>query len=146
MKKKITACFAIMLLAFTLTACGGDDSKKETLDGYYTMYSPSGKAYGLVIDGDTAIYETNANNYPSMVSGNVESAEEGVDLYFEASGWMYEYEPCEFNPYHAKLSDDGTRLYLSADSDDWITDTYLKVSESAYETFRKENFPRNLEK
>lgn len=144
MKNKHIACFVMMLLAVMLIGCGG--SEEEKLDGYYTMYSSSGKAYGLVIDGDTAIYETNRNNYPSYVTGNIESAEEGIDIYFESVSWLYNSEPSDYNPLHAKLSDDGTRLYLSSDSGNWITDTYLKVSKSAYETFRKDNFPYNLDK
>ena len=41
----------------------------------------------------------------------------------------------DYSPLHVKISDDGTRLYLSSDSNDWSTDTYDKVSKSDYETF-----------
>lgn len=131
MMKVITLIMVAVIAAATLCACGG-----KSCNGYYTMTNPSGTKYALCIDGKTAIYLCGRGDAWPVYEGNVEKADEGVDLYFPDQGGRGGYmELYDYSPLHVKISDDGTRLYLSSDSNDWSTDTYDKVSKSDYETF-----------
>ena len=123
--KKAIVLLSTLVFAFVLSGCG-----KKSLDGFYVFdrEDPSYDytyQYFLEIDGDTVYYHCNENGSDTWhLKGYSEKTEDGVDIYIDFFS--------KYTPLHAKLSDDGSRLYLSSDNQKWKTDTYTKVSKDEY--------------
>lgn len=127
----IVAVIAVVVLVLISSLFGAGGSKK--LDGYYIYTTSNGRYYALEISGSRAVmhyYKYSADEQEA----NVEKTDDGADLYFIASDTRY-LELERYSPLHAKLSNDGKRVYLSSDSNDWITDAYDRVSKKEFEEF-----------
>ncbi len=116
MKKIICSTLTIIMLCLALAGCGS--SKSVDVDGYYCFESNQSqlKLY-LEIDGSDAVfYSNNFNDYGygtfEKFSGNVESADDGKDIYFQD-------QMSKYVPLHVKLSENGESLYVSSDNDAW---------------------------
>lgn len=128
MKRITTRLTAICLVTLMLAAIFAGCSSKS-VDGYYIC----GK-YALKIQGDTAtMYYAVAGI--QTIEASVEKTDEGADLYFGASSSVFLNEMNDYNPMHVKLSSDGEKMYLSADSSDWSADTYDVITEKEFNEF-----------
>lgn len=129
MKKVFAFLMTAVLATVMLSGCGSGSS----INGYYIFDRSGGPDYALEISGSKAIIHYAVYGGIEL-EADVEKTDDGADLYFEASSQVM-LQLRQYNPLHAKLSDDGERLYLSSDVSGWSTDTYQKVSKQEFEAF-----------
>lgn len=134
MKKGILkkALVLVIMGVLLLSGCGSKNEGKE-VDGYWLCTSAKNgeAAIYIIIDDSHAEYYTNwddngvhPENYRNY-QGTVEKTEEGADVYIS--------EFAKFSPLHVKKSEDGSKLFMTSDNDNWPTLVFDQTDKETYE-------------
>lgn len=158
MKKRIFSLLFVILLLFSLCACGEKGSKVSDYEGYYIMEhynnntNPGDEYYyysAIEIDKKGNMIYRIGRNYESLALkdsvGKLTGTINVDEIQAFASFYNSNYEGGKstdfstFCPLKLTLTSDGDILYVDSDKGGWTADSYNRVKKSKYNSFCKDN-------